>query len=119
MFTQRAVLEWVKNTFGIGVASSKEERLKRFLEEVLELNQACGMPYHDVMKIIDYVYTRPEGDIKQEMGGVIVTLYALAEVLDINAMDCGILEFDRVVSVNPRILQEKQHQKYLKGVGLV
>jgi len=72
--------------FGEAIAQDKAERNARFLEEALELVQACEFSREDCLKLVDYVYSRPVGERHQEVGGVMVTLAALcsAHRLDMN-----------------------------------
>mgnify|MGYP006958842284 CR=1 FL=1 len=67
-------------------ASDKAERSHRFLEEALELVQACGCSASEAHQLVDYVFGRAVGHASQEAGGVMVTLAALclvAEGLDL------------------------------------
>jgi hypothetical protein len=74
----------MERCFGATSAADKPERAYRFLEEAIELVQACGCSKEDVVKLIDYVYSRPPGVPIQEVGGVRITLAALCNALGIN-----------------------------------
>ena len=74
---QSRVLPWLLECFGAEIASDTVERNHRFLEEALELVQACGCPSDEAHKLVDYVYGREVGEKSQEVGGVMVTLAAL------------------------------------------
>lgn len=63
--------------FGPDISADPVERNHRFLEEALELVQANGGTPDEAHRIVDYVFSRPPGDLKQEVGGVMVTLAAL------------------------------------------
>ncbi|MFG1461788.1 hypothetical protein V5F77_02730 [Xanthobacter sp. DSM 24535] len=63
--------------FGIEICADKVERNHRFLEEALELVQACGCTESEAQQLVRYVYGRPVGELAQEVGGVMVTLAAL------------------------------------------
>jgi NTP pyrophosphatase (non-canonical NTP hydrolase) len=63
--------------FGPMIAGDKEERSHRFIEEALELIQACGTSKSEALQLVDYVFNRPVGETSQEVGGVMVTLAAL------------------------------------------
>ena len=56
----------------------REDRAPRFLEEALELGQATGVSREDAIRLVDYVYGRPEGDAFVETGDVLFTLAGLA-----------------------------------------
>jgi hypothetical protein len=63
--------------FSPDVVSDKKERNDRFLEEALELVQSLGYSQQEAHWMVRYVYDRPQGDVNQEVGGVMVTLASL------------------------------------------
>ncbi len=93
---QERVRPWLKACFGVEIMNDKVERNHRFLEEALELTQAGGCTADDAHKLVDYVYGRPKGRIKQEVGGVMVTLAALCLAHKINLHDLAEMELQRV-----------------------
>jgi hypothetical protein len=84
---QARVTTWAVECFGERDATDLPMRSHRFLEESLELVQACGCSKAEVLQLVDYVYGRPIGERDQEVGGVMVTLAALcaAQQLDMDA----------------------------------
>lgn len=88
---QSRVLPWLLVCFGERIAADTTERNHRFLEESLELVQACGATQSEAHQLVDYVYGRPVGDKPQEVGGVMVTLAALclAQGVDMHAAGEG------------------------------
>ena len=74
---QSRVGEWTLACFGAEISTDRIERNHRFLEEALELVQANGCTEAEARQLVAYVYGRPQGDINQEVGGVMVTLAAL------------------------------------------
>jgi len=84
---QERVQPWLLACFGEMIAGDREERNHRFLEEALELVQACGCTASEAHQLVDYVFERPIGEPAQEVGGVMVTLAALclANGLDMHA----------------------------------
>lgn len=86
---------WLVACFGEKIARDKIERNHRFLEESLELVQSCGCSREEAMQLVDYVFSRPVGDTKQEVGGVMNTLAALCISRDIDMMEAGHIEIDR------------------------
>jgi hypothetical protein len=74
---QERIDEWMLNTFGEKVLSDRKERSHRFAEEALELLQATGYTKEELQNMIDYVYNRPVGEVRQEVGGTIHCLSAL------------------------------------------
>lgn len=74
---QLRVKFWMSQCFGEKISADKQERNFRYCEESLELVQAGGMTKEQVLRMVDYTYSRPVGVIEQEVGGVRVTLAAL------------------------------------------
>jgi NTP pyrophosphatase (non-canonical NTP hydrolase) len=86
---QYDIRTWIKACFGEEIANDKVERNHRFIEEALELVQACGMTKDEVLLLVDYVYNRPPGELKQEVGGVITTINSLCSAHHIKMSDCA------------------------------
>ena len=84
---QQRVQPWMMACFGAEISADRSERNHRFLEESLELVQACGCSASEAHQLVDYVFGRPVGELTQEVGGVMVTLAALclANDLDMHA----------------------------------
>lgn len=84
---QSRVQPWMQACFGAEISSDKVERSDRFIEEALELVQAGGYTADRAHALVDYVFGRPQGELNQEIGGVMVTLAALclAHSLDMHA----------------------------------
>ena len=107
---QRAVDRWMNHCFGIKISMDKQERNHRFLEEALELVQACGCTREEAHKLVDYVFNRDVGEIPQEIGGVMVTLSALCSSQKWDMQKCGETELRRVWEKVDQI-REKQKRK--------
>lgn len=73
---QQRVKPWMDVCFGPEISADRVERNDRFMEEALELVQASGYPKERAYALIEYVYGRDQGEINQEVGGVMVTLAA-------------------------------------------
>ncbi len=93
---QIGVRNWLTECFGDVIARNKLERNQRFLEEALELVQACGGTQDECHQLVDYVFGRPEGEKEQEVGGVLVTLAALCLAHDMDMEKCGATEATRI-----------------------
>ncbi len=93
---QFRVRPWLVECFGEEKATSKTERMNRFVEEAIELAQACGATRDTVRKLVDYVYGRPPGEASQEVGGVMLTLAALCLAENIEMDAAGETELARV-----------------------
>lgn len=93
---QSRVQPWLMACFGEMIAGDREERNHRFIEEALELVQACGCTASEAHQLVDYVFARPVGEKAQEVGGVMVTLAALCLAQDLDMATAGETELARI-----------------------
>jgi hypothetical protein len=93
---QSRVKPWMLECFGEVIAADRQERNHRFLEEALELVQACGCKATEAHQLVEYVYGRPAGEQSQEVGGVMVTLAALCLAGDLDMHAAGEDELARI-----------------------
>lgn len=96
MSYQERINKWMLACFGPAISADKTERNYRFLEEALELVQANGCTRDEACQLVDYVYGRPQGDINQEVGGVMVTLAALCTATNVDMDQGGETELARI-----------------------
>lgn len=82
---QNAVFDWAKECFNEEILNDPIERGKRMVEEALELGQAVGLDKNHCLALVDYVFSRPKGDVGQEVAGVMVTTLVLSSVLGVSA----------------------------------
>ena len=73
----RDVVAWGTKCHGEAPMACKRERNHRFIEEAIELVQACGCSRDEVLMLVDYVFGRPVGTVEQELGGVAISLALL------------------------------------------
>ena len=112
---QDRVGPWMQECFGPEISADTMERNHRFLEEALELVQACGCSKHDCLQLVDYVYGRPLGDQEQEVGGVRVTLAALCLAQGIDMHAAGERELTRIS--NPEMIKKIRNKQATKPAG--
>lgn len=93
---QARVRPWMMACFGPEISADRIERNQRFIEEALELVQACGCTKVDARALVDYVYNRPQGDINREVGGVMITLAALCLANGFDMHAAGETELARI-----------------------
>ena len=88
--------DWLRRCFPPEAATDIQERCDRFLEEALELIQACGHRPERAHRLVDYVHGRETGEPAQELGGVMVTLAALSNSVGLDIVAEAWRELDRV-----------------------
>jgi hypothetical protein len=93
---QQRVQPWMTACFGPAISADTQERNHRFIEEALELVQACGATQSEAHQLVDYVYGRPVGEKVQEVGGVMVTLAALCLAQGLDMHQAGEVELARI-----------------------
>lgn len=100
---QQRVAPWMAATFGPEISLDKLERNDRFIEEALELAQASGYSAERAHALVDYVFNRPQGDINQEVGGVMVTLAAHCLANGVDMHTAGEVELTRIWTLVEKI----------------
>lgn len=93
---QHRLYHWMIACFGNQITFDQKERNHRFLEEALETVQSLGCTRAEAYQLVDYVFLRPEGDPKQEVGGAFVTLNALCIANDFDLELLGEVELARI-----------------------
>lgn len=114
---QLQVVQWVRATLGDDALDNPIERSLRASEEVIELAQACGADAATLHRLVDYVFARPIGDPKQEIGGCMMTIYTVAESLDVVA-DL-VLDDELERAWTPEIMERVRRRQAEKREALV
>lgn len=112
---QRRVGDWMTRCFAPEIIIDKLERNDRFIEEALELVQACGYSADRAHALVDYVFGRPAGDPMQEVGGVMVTLAALCNPHWLDMAASGERELERILQ--PEVIEQIRAKQASKPVG--
>lgn len=112
---QARVQPWMMECFGAEIAADKLERSDRFIEEALELVQACGYTIDRAHALVDYVFGRPVGEPDQEVGGVMVTLAALCLAHDLDMHTAAERELARISA--PEIITKIRAKQAAKPTG--
>lgn len=113
---QKRVSSWVESRLG-GTAMESKERAMRFLEEALELVQAEGLTFKEVIKLVIHVDDKEPGDTQQELGGTILTLLAYADSKEYILSACAELEIDRIEKAPPEKFRKRQAENARDGIG--
>lgn len=116
---QKSVYTWAKAAFGSKHVDSVEQRGLRFAEEAIELAQGAGCDPATLHQLIDYVYSRPVGDIRSEIGGAGITLLCLAEACHVDADTAEEEELSRVLSLPLDHFKKRNEVKNKAGFNVV
>lgn len=114
---QRAVLKWAGDTFGLD-AIAPVERVRRLLEEVIELAQAEGLTLRDIVAVADHVLKKPPGNPAQEVGGIGVCLLAYCASRGISADGEEVRELERVLAIDPDYFRRRHNAKADAGIAV-
>jgi len=114
--TPTGVLRWAEESFG-PIARNRDERAARLAEEAMEVAQAEGVPLETLKRIADRIYSRPVGELGQEVGGLGITLYALAANCGLNLFGEIEREWKRVLSKPRDWWQRKHAEKVAAGTA--
>lgn len=112
------VRKWIMRVFGVEVYWNRRERGRRFIEECIELVQAMDISKDDVQQILDRIYSRPVGDVEQEVGGVGITLLGLCGCLGLDFDILTDTELRRIEALPIDHWRKRQAAKAEAGVGV-
>ena len=112
---QQRITDWAKAAFGEAEATGLGQRGVRLLEEAIEAFQACGGDEEIAHKLVAFVFARPAGTVGQELGGVSVTVLALAAAAGLSADEEECREISRVLSKPVGEFTERNANKNAAG----
>lgn len=115
---QRAVNVWYETLFrGTPEEHTKKTLTMRFLEEALELAQACGLTEEDVLRQLKYTFGRPKGTIPEEIAGVMMTIQHISNMESIDIQNVTLAELVRISTPEMRKkIYDKQAFKNASGL---
>lgn len=93
---QARVRDWVIACFGPATADDREATCGAFAEEAVELLQASGYSEEAMIATVRRVYRGKPGQPRQEMGGTMTTLAALAGAHRLDMEGDGEAELARI-----------------------
>ena len=108
---QELVTDWCGRAFGVESQQDRQKRVLRFLEEAMELFQAEGGEQGRAEALLQRVYSRPAGEVGQEVGGVCVTLLSYCSAAHLSLEECEAAEIARVLD---KPVEEAQRRYDLK-----
>lgn len=112
---QSRVAPWMQECFGPEISTDRLERNDRFIEEALELCQVGGYSKERAHALVDYVFDRSQGEINQEIGGVMVTLAAHCLAYGTNMHSAGEDELKRIST--PEMVEKIRAKQKAKPNG--
>ena len=95
---QITVADWCERAFGKEQAASVQQRCLRLLEESIEAYQAVGCDEQTAIDLVRYVFSRPKGELRQEIGGIGLVLLSVAQAAGLSAEAEECREIDRVLA---------------------
>jgi hypothetical protein len=115
--TQREAAQWVESTYGTEYLFDVKERFRRFSEEHFELGQAMGFTKEDFIRSMEWVFSRPVGEVHQEIAGCGSTLMTLAEAHSLNLDTVVFDEVQRVKALPVEHFRKKHAAKVAAGIS--
>lgn len=100
------MLAWTRAAFGTS-GSTPKERAARAVEEVIELAQYEGLNLSDVYRIAYRVYSRPVGELDDELGGSLLCLLAYAAAVERDPESAAHRTFEKIVAA-PRVKWQRK-----------
>jgi len=114
--TAQLALDWAIRSFGSDHVNDIPVRALRLAEEAVELAQAAGVSKDKMHALIDIVYSRPVGDLRQEIGGVMMTTTVLCAVLREDTDYYFETELRRVLAKSPEHFAKRNQDKIDLGL---
>ncbi len=113
-------LDWGRRSFGEQM-NHPGTRALRVLEEAAELAQACGVPAETAKQCVNVVYDRPVGDVTQEVGGVLMTIFMFVRSLGFlysgtDPIHYFVAELRRVLGKSPKHFTDRNQEKINLGL---
>jgi hypothetical protein len=89
------------------------------IEESFEPAQVEGVSRVGIDPIADHVYGQEPGEVRQEAGGLVVTLFAFAVAHDFDLLVVTDREIARILQVPAEVSPLKQRKKAKAGIALM
>ncbi len=109
---------WITCNLGADNATNMRERGMRLLEEAVEAAQAAGVSDAEAVRIVGHVFSKAPGDLRQEIGGVGLTLLGLANAAGVSADEMEKLELSRVQAMDSQHIRDRHAKKVNAGVAM-
>jgi hypothetical protein len=114
--TQTNILKWLVEILG-EKARNRDERAARLVEESIEIALTEGVPLYVLERILQRIYSRPAGELGQEIGGCAMALLALSENVGLDCFAEILREWQRVLSKPAGWWLQKHVEKVIAGTA--
>lgn len=108
--------DWGVRCFGSNHMCNAPLRALRMVEEAVETGQALGLSRDQLHLLVDEVYKRPRGDVRQEIGGTFLTTRMLCRSIGVDPEWLYLTEIRRCLQKTPEEFAARN--KYKLDVGL-
>lgn len=113
--------DWALRCFGYEHMTNEPVRALRVGEEAIELMQACKVNRELAHLLVDQVYDRPVGNVPQEIGGVLMTIYLFCMVFGLrhwgrDPQEYFVHELRRVLGKPPKHFTGRNEEKISSGL---
>jgi hypothetical protein len=112
---QAEFVRFAIEAFGERQTHSIPQRGIRLMEEADEAGQAAGVTREMAHKLVDFVWDRPMGELSQELGGVGVTVLALASAAGLSADAAEVTEIERILAKPLAHFAQRNEEKNAAG----
>ena len=114
--TTEIAYQWALRSFGADHVNNVPVRSLRLAEEAVELAQAAGVTKEKMQALVDVVYSRPVGEIDQEIGGVLMTATVLCALFHTDPEWFFDQELKRVLAKPPEHFTKRNEEKIALGL---
>lgn len=113
---QQVLYDWACRVFGAAIAARRTERAARLVEEAIEAAHAAGLVKQVVDQITTRVYSRPKGDLEQELAQVGICWLTMCENAGIDSYTAVKREYIRLNSIPDEDHRARHARKIDQGI---
>lgn len=109
-------LDWDVRCFGRDHVFNGAVRSLRVAEEAIELVQSFDIEKEKALALVEMVYSRPKGNPRQEIGGVMMTITVMCAAMGDDTDDILLTEMRRVLEKSPDHFAKRNQEKLDLGM---
>lgn len=114
---EQIALDWAVRCFTQAQVYDRPTRALRILEEAHELAQALYVTEAEAEVVLRTVHSRPRGEPRQELGGVMLTTSVMCASMGFTTQDVLLMELRRVLAKSTEHFQQRNKEKLDLGLG--